>query len=95
MARLDQDDALPRELPRRRHQLDGQRRQPDRQGPDRAGHHARRPPEEDHEQRTEHQGADTRQRLRGVFSVEYKKEEKNTTTDGVVFEFWDRCESTG
>lgn len=66
MAELHQDGAVSRELPRRRHQHNGRRCQSDRQGADGAGHHPRRTPEEDHEQRAEHQGADTGQRFGGV-----------------------------
>lgn len=66
VAELHQDGAVSGELPRRRHQHHGRRRQPDGEGAHGVGHHPRRTPEEDHEQRAEHQGADTRQRLGGL-----------------------------
>lgn len=65
MAELDKNGEVPGELPRRRHQHDGRRRQPHRQRADGPRHHARRPPEENHEQRAEHTGADPSERLRG------------------------------
>lgn len=62
MAELNQDGALSTKLRSRRRHVNGRRRQPHREGTHRTGHHSRRPPEEDHEQRAEYSRADTRQR---------------------------------
>lgn len=54
VAELHKDGQVPGELPPGRHQQHGRGGQPDRQGADGAGHHAGRPPEEDHELGPEH-----------------------------------------
>lgn len=65
MAQFYQDGTVSGELPRRRHKYHGRRCQPDGEGAHGAGHHPGGASEEDHEQRTEHQGADPCQRLGG------------------------------